>query len=165
MDEEDYDELKNRLRPICKRTLRRQVLEYINYTNRKAIREEFYPSDDEQKLYDWVSEYLQRPKLYALPSSQRQLMTLILRKLLASSTYAIYGTLDTLVIKLEEILISNTPNLFDDVQADYESLEEQEEEWQEEDEEDDIIDIINYSDEDLEDIKIEIEDLKKSLEH
>lgn len=160
LDEDDYDELKNRLRPICKRTLRRQVLEYINYTNRKAIREEFYPSDDEQKLYDWVSEYLQRPKLYALPSSQRQLMTLILRKLLASSTYAIYGTLDTLVKKLEEILISHTPNLFEDVQADYESLEEQEEEWQEEDEED-VIDIINYSDEDLAEIKIEIEDLKK----
>ncbi|MET3114603.1 superfamily II DNA or RNA helicase [Pedobacter sp. CG_S7] len=164
LDEDDYDELKSRLQPICKRTLRRQVLEYINYTNRKAIREEFYPSDEEQKLYDWVSEYLQRPKLYALPSSQRQLMTLILRKLLASSTYAIYGTLDTLVKKLEDILINHTPNLFEDVQADYESLTEQEDEWQEDEEVEDIIDLIEYSDEDLENIKIEIEDLKRFRE-
>jgi len=39
--------------------------------------------------------------LYALPASQRQLMTLILRKLLASSTYAISSTLDGLAGKLE----------------------------------------------------------------
>ena len=42
----------------------------------------YYP--DEQKLYDLVSDYLQRPTLYALPAGQRQLMTLILRKLLAA---------------------------------------------------------------------------------
>ena len=36
-----------------------------------------------------------------LPSSQRQLMTLICRKLLASSTYAISGTLDALANRLE----------------------------------------------------------------
>src|SRR5262249_1545266 len=39
--------------------------------------------------------------LYALPASQRQLMTLILRKLLASSTYAISDTLAGLARKLE----------------------------------------------------------------
>jgi adenine-specific DNA-methyltransferase len=36
-----------------------------------------------------VSEYLRRPNLQALPASQRSLMTLVLRKLLASSTFAI----------------------------------------------------------------------------
>ncbi len=161
LDEDDYDELKRRLQPICKRTLRRQVLEYINYTNRRAIREEFYPTEEEQRLYDWVSEYLQRPKLYALPSSQRQLMTLILRKLLASSTYAIYGTLDTLVKKLENILKDNTPDLFEDVKDDYEGLDEQEDEWQAEEEGDDLIEVIEYTEEDIENIKSEIEDLKK----
>ena len=89
----DFAELKARLRPICKRTLRRQVLEYVKYTNRHALVQEFVPSPDEQRLYDLVSGYLQRPNLYALPASQRQLVTLILRKLLASSTYAISGTL------------------------------------------------------------------------
>ena len=50
-----------------------------------------------------MSEYLQRPKLYALPFSQRQLMTLILRKLLASSSFAIASTLNGLVYKLEKL--------------------------------------------------------------
>lgn len=88
---EQFLELKERLKPICKRTLRRQVLEYIRYTNRIALVEEFYPSSDENRLYELVSEYLQAPNLYALPASQRPLMTLILRRLLASSTYAISG--------------------------------------------------------------------------
>lgn len=65
-DHEEYTELKERLKPLCKRTLRRQVLECIKYTNRHALVQEFLPSDDEQRLYDLVSEYLQRPKLYAL---------------------------------------------------------------------------------------------------
>jgi hypothetical protein len=77
------------------------VLEYIKYTNRHALVQEFVPSDDEQKLYDLVSSYLQQPTLYALPASQRSLMTLILRKLLASSTYAISDTLKGLAQKLE----------------------------------------------------------------
>jgi len=72
-----------------------------SYTNRHALVQEFVPSPDEQRLYDLVSDYLQRPTLYALPAGQRQLMTLILRKLLASSTYAISGTLDGLAKKLE----------------------------------------------------------------
>jgi hypothetical protein len=56
---------------------------------------------EEQRLYDVVSDYLQQPTLYALPASQRSLMTLILRKLLASSTYAISDTLSGLAYKLE----------------------------------------------------------------
>ena len=48
----DFGELKERLKPICKRTLRRQVLEYVKYTNRHALVQEFVPSADEQKLYD-----------------------------------------------------------------------------------------------------------------
>src|SRR3990167_7573006 len=45
-DENVFNELKERLKPICKRTLRRQVLEYISYTNRIAVVEEFYPTQD-----------------------------------------------------------------------------------------------------------------------
>ena len=39
-----FEELKERLKPICKRTLRKQVLEYIKYTNRMALVEEFTPN-------------------------------------------------------------------------------------------------------------------------
>ena len=46
----DYVELKQRLQPICQRTLRKQVLEYVPYTTRHAIVQEFVPSTDEQRL-------------------------------------------------------------------------------------------------------------------
>ncbi len=160
LDDDDFSELKSRLQPICKRTLRRQVLEYINYTERKAIREEFYPSDQEHQLYIWVSEYLQRPKLYALPNSQRQLMTLILRKLLASSTYAIYGTLKSLVLRLENLLLKNETNLLDQIELDFETLDEIQDEWLNEEEETVVCEDL-LSDEDIDGIKDEIEDLKK----
>lgn len=45
-----FNERKSRLSPICHRTLRRQVLEYIRYTNRIPITQEFHPSADEQTL-------------------------------------------------------------------------------------------------------------------
>lgn len=107
LTEQDYMELRRRLQPVCKRTLRRQVLEYIKYTKRIAIVEEFFPSENEQKLYDMVTDYLSKPRLYAFPNSQRQLMTLILRKLLASSTYAIYGTICSLIARLQTMLDRN----------------------------------------------------------
>lgn len=101
---DSFDDLKKRLSLVCKRTLRRQVLEYIQYTKRKCHTQEFVPSADEQQLYDLVSDYLQRESLNALPSSQRNLMTLVLRKLLASSTFAIAGALNSLANKLEKQL-------------------------------------------------------------
>lgn len=159
LDEGNYEELKSRLLPICHRTLRRQVLEYINYTERRAFCEEFSPSDEEHQLYEWVSEYLQRPKLYALPNSQRQLMTLILRKLLASSTYAIYGTLDALVKKLEKIIHKNDTDLLIELEEDFETLDEISDEWIEDEE--NIVAEIEYTPEDIEAINTEIEDLKK----
>jgi SNF2 family DNA or RNA helicase len=95
--------LKDRLKPLCIRTLRKQVLEYIRFTQRVPLTQDFIPTDDEQRLYDYVSAYLQREVLFALPASQRTLLTLVLRKLLASSTFAIAGTLKRLVQRLETL--------------------------------------------------------------
>lgn len=136
LTDKDYRLLRNRLQPVCKRTLRRQVLEYIQYTKRIAICEEYYPTDNEQQLYELVSAYLQRPKLYALPNSQRQLMTMILRKLLASSTYAIYGTLTRLTERLEEMLRRQDVSLeLEPLSLDYDSLEDNIDYWTKDDEE------------------------------
>ena len=99
----DLAGLRNRLAPFCKRTLRNQVTEYIRYTDRRAITRPFRPGDDEHALYEAVSEFLQRESSYALPHRQRHLMALILRKLLASSSQAIAGTLDTLRERLETL--------------------------------------------------------------
>jgi len=134
-----FDELKVRLAPLCHRTLRRQVLEYIRYTNRIPITEDFFPSDDELALYEMVSEYLRRPKLYALPNSQRQLITLILRKLLASSTFAIAGALDSLAKRLKKELKEATTNVpLDDIEQDYEEYDNDSEEWDEDEEKEEL---------------------------
>lgn len=156
LDEEDYNELRERLQPICKRTLRRQVLEYIKYTKRIAILQEFFPTKDEQNLYDLVSEYLTRPKLYALPNSQRQLMTLILRKLLASSTYAIHDTFCSLISRLEAKLKHQDDNNLEDLYFDFDGSDEEwiDDEEVEIDEEQEIL-----SPTDIDGIKKEITDL------
>ena len=97
--------LKKRLAPLCKRTLRKQVSEYVRYTGRHAILREYMPTVDEEKLYNDVSEYLQTDKLYALPDGQRTLITMVLRKLLASSSFAIAGTLQSLINRLNDLLV------------------------------------------------------------
>ncbi len=178
--ENNYEELKRRLEPLCKRTLRRQILEYIKYTNRTCILQEFTPGDDEQRLYNLVSEYLQSPNLYALPPGQRTLMTLILRKLLASSTYAISGTLQGLADKLEATL-----SKYENMQGtslppkgegegrleevfinNYETYEEQLDEWIEEEEDQDTNEKEEriYSPTEIEEVKKEIASLKEFKE-
>jgi SNF2 family DNA or RNA helicase len=101
--------LKERLKPICHRTLRRQVTAYVPYTKRHAILEEFSPDEAEDRLYNLVTDYLQRDNLQALPASQRSLMTLVLRKLLASSTFAIAGALSSISARLQRRLDQSRP--------------------------------------------------------
>jgi len=102
--QEMFLDLRSRLKSVCIRTLRKQVLEYIKYTKRIPITEDYVPSEEEIQLYNEMTEYLQRPRLYALPASQRHLMSLILRKLLASSSFAIASTLGGLSYKLVELI-------------------------------------------------------------
>lgn len=99
----NLDALRQRLSSFCKRTLRNQVTEYIRYTQRRPLTRPFQPTDDEHELYEAVSAFLQREETYALPKRQRHLTALILRKLLASSSHAIAGTLDKLIFRLEHL--------------------------------------------------------------
>ena len=72
-----------------------------------------------------VSDYLRRDNLQALPSSQRSLMTLVLRKLLASSTFAIAGALSSISARLRAKLRKHEAATSLDVEIgeDYEALE------------------------------------------
>jgi len=130
--EQVYHALKERLKPICHRTLRRQVTGYVSYTRRLPLVEEFTPEEGEDRLYHLVSEYLQRDNLQALPAGQRSLMTLVLRKLLASSTFAIAGALTTLSDRLKKKLAKHAPTepLEEELEKDYEALDQTAEEWE-----------------------------------
>src|SRR5439155_16178949 len=99
----DTKALQDRLQHFCQRTLRRQVIEYIQYTERRPLTFKFCPTDDEQKLYEAVSEYLMRENTFALPKRQRHLTALIMRKLLASSSYAVANTLETMRTRLSQL--------------------------------------------------------------
>jgi superfamily II DNA/RNA helicase len=160
LDEANYEDLRKRIQPICKRTLRKNVVE-INFTNRIALVEEFYPYADEQELYELVTEYLTRKNLYALPASQRQLMTLILRKLLASSSYAISGTFAGLATKLEGMTAMKEPvtSVDDLVDDNFETVDEYKEEF-DDDEKEEKPEII-YSTEQIQGINNEIKDLRR----
>jgi len=102
----DLKSLQTRLKSFCHRTLRRQVVEYIQYTARRPITVKFRPTDDEQKFYETVSDFLNREDSYSIPSRQRHLTTLLVRKLLASSSYAIANTMDSMRSRLEQMLPS-----------------------------------------------------------
>jgi superfamily II DNA or RNA helicase len=127
-------EIRQRLAPIVQRTLRRQVREYVKYTNRRSVVEDFTPLAEEQMLYDDVSEYLRRNECAAIEPGKRTLLTLVYRKLLASSTWAIAPTLrklsETLERKLEAAKLGKeaTALLFEPEEA--KDFSEEAEEWQ-----------------------------------
>ena len=129
--EQVFQTLKARLKPIFHRTLRRQVTSYIPFTRRLPLVEEFTPEVSEDRLYSLVSDYLQRDSLQALPAGQRTLMTLVLRKLLASSTFAIAGALRSIANRLRASLqkADATESLVDALDEDYEALDEIADEW------------------------------------
>ena len=99
----DLADLRKRLSPIVKRTLRKDVLEYIRFTQRHPITVTFDPDAPENTLYQEVSEFLQRNDTYSLPSRQRHLMVLLLRKILASSSTALTATLEKMRKRLEDL--------------------------------------------------------------
>lgn len=170
--QEMFKDLRARLQPICIRTLRKQVVEYINYTERKSHTEDYVSTEQETELYNGMSEYLQREKLYALPNSQRQLMTMILRKLLASSSFAIASTLNNLAYKLDKLIkeakktIETTIVDSDTakIENNYEGFDEISDEWIDDEESDEELKEKNKKLFTKEDI-ILMESEKKDLEH
>lgn len=156
-EQQAFGMLKERLKPVCFRTLRRQVLPYVRYTERKSIVEDFTLEQQEAELYEMVSEYLSRDTLYALPVGQRNLITLVMRKLLASSSFAIAGSLSTLIRRLEETLEESKielPNIPDELDEDFENLEQLAEEWEVE-----LVDTLPPHE--LEEIRKEVSDLRQ----
>lgn len=152
-----FSSLRERLSPVCKRTLRKQVQPYVSYTARKAIVQEFTPSSEERELSTLVADYLRRPNLKALPEGQRQLISLVLWKLLASSTHAIAGALETMAKRLQGLLDEATevPDLAEALDEDYESLDETADEWNGQD-----VDATAYRREERDAIAQEIEELR-----
>lgn len=130
--DEEYDALKFQLSPIVQRTLRCEVADYLQFSSRIGITVDFQLSPQEAALYVAVNNYLKKEILYAVPASNRSLITIAIRKLLASSSQAVAETFRVLRNRL--IVLQQTQrvesvdesldaffNMFDD---DYEEEEE-----------------------------------------
>ncbi len=134
----DFPALRTRLAEFTKRTLRRDVLEYVQYTQRKPLTVPFAPGEEEQRVYDLVSGYLLRDDSYGIPSRQRHLVGLILRKLLASSTEAVVATLEAILARLKKLEDSQAEqgdwlaNLIEEQELDADAFDESDDEIEDE---------------------------------
>lgn len=121
----DIAGLRKRLATFCRRTLRKDVNEFIRYTERRLLTMRFTPQEAEQKLYDSVSRFLQQSDSYAFPQQQRQLITLVVRKLLASSSTALRSTLEAIKSRLIALRDDNKDEAIpEDVLLDVDALDE-----------------------------------------
>lgn len=154
----DLGDLRSRLKPMCHRTLRKDVLEFIRYTQRIVETIEYEPSQQEHRLYIAVNAFLQREDSYAVPAKQRHLTSIVLRKMLASSPVALASTLSKVLNRLERLkddprALQAKPFDFEDDDFDEELLEEFEERNEEELE---LIDIVQLQEE-IDEVKEYIE--------
>lgn len=100
---EDYDGLKRELTPVLYRTLRRNVADYMHFVKRICKTVDFELSRDEIELYERVNLFLKRDFLYSIPSSNRCLVILVIRKLMASSSFALIETFKVLKKRLKKL--------------------------------------------------------------
>lgn len=136
----NLDELRERLKEFSWRTLRKDVAAFVRYTKRFPLTESFACTDREQALYEDVSAYLQDETTYAFPSAQRAMLTLLVRKVLASSSVALAGTLEMILARLKRLraeaptpvaswldeLIGDDPDLVEELSEDHEEASDEE---------------------------------------
>lgn len=134
----DYDEnkieLRDRLSGFIHRTLRKQVQKYVKYSKRITETFKFTPSKEEDMLYDSLTELIQSNPTFGVKNGQNWLISMILRKLLSSSTAAVINTLENIKARLENLLAGKDAGKLvdildedDDVELDEFSDEENEE--------------------------------------
>ena len=99
----DYEKLKQELRPVLYRTLRRDVGKYMSFSKRTCVTVDFHLSQEEKELYDLTNDFLRRDQLYSIPVANRGLIILVIRKLLASSSFALIETFEILEKRLEKL--------------------------------------------------------------
>lgn len=102
LEGQDYTELKKELFPVLYRTLRRDV-QYMDFKKRICKTVDFHLTAEENELYNLVNSFLKKENLYSIPTPNRRLIILVIRKLLASSSYALVETMEVLKNRLEKL--------------------------------------------------------------
>ena len=100
---QDYSDLKQELTPVLYRTLLKDVAKYMNFKKRTCKTVDFTLSADEIELYQRVNDFLKHEVLYSIPTQNRGLIILVIRKLLASSSFALIDTFEILKNRLNKL--------------------------------------------------------------
>lgn len=81
----------------------------------------YEPTDTEQELYDRVDGYLKRDIIHAINPIALPMLSLIIRKILSSSAYALSFTLGKLISKLEKY--KREGKIIDDIDDIYKDID------------------------------------------
>lgn len=130
--------LRDRLVPICHRTLRKQVQQagHINFTRRHAKTFSFEPDTNEVLLYEGVSSFLQSRNSVAYGNKPNQLVHLQVMKILGSSTFAVSKYLENVIERLEH----QASPVDIDVTEDLDAFNELADEFDHEDDDEEAVD-------------------------
>jgi ERCC4-related helicase len=110
------EELRNRLRVVLQRTLRREAQDFLEkpFVGREARLFEYTMSPAEKALYDDVTRYLLEPGILAFQGRQRQLLLLGFHRRMASSNRALAASLERVAMRLRRMLSGHTTPQSDD---------------------------------------------------
>ena len=152
--DENEEELEQRLDCVLHRTLRSQVQQYIQFTNRIPKTFSFDLTDEEKKVYDRIRLLLNDSdeESYLIPNAQKHLLVLILCKLMGSSMHSIVFTLNKMKARLESLRDGN--NYVEDFGDEYDDF----------DDEDFELECTNDDEIDLEKLEREISNLDEIIQ-
>ncbi|MDD3587036.1 MAG: hypothetical protein PHQ75_07610 [Thermoguttaceae bacterium] len=103
-DPERQEELHRQLTPYFKRTLRRQVLPFMNLPGRRSVTISYRSDKKQEKLLREINGYLfGKESRFSVPKVSKGSFALTVKKSAASSLSALIGTLETFLLRLKEI--------------------------------------------------------------
>lgn len=100
---ENYPELAERVSPFCFRTTRVQAAATVKIPERLPVTVEITPTEPEQRLYEGLEAYLNRPQKRAYPDMDPYDLTLLFTRTLSSSSFAVAKTLRGACRRLERL--------------------------------------------------------------
>lgn len=101
---ENYPELSSWVSQFAFRTLKSQVTEYVNFTQRVPLTLHYALTTQEKSLYEKVTAYLALPKKSAYPQMDHYDLTLLFFHALSSSPQAFCKMLQNPVMRLQDII-------------------------------------------------------------
>jgi hypothetical protein len=108
-------ELRQRLKYVVQRTLRRQAQEFLEvpFVERQAKTVEYSLTPSERSLYNDITAWLMTPQLFSFTSGTRRLLIVGFHRRMASSLAALRASLDNVANRLREQLAGKDVSAWD----------------------------------------------------